>query len=472
MIKLLQQNRLFLTLFLGIALIAYSKEVHAQSEDVPTINDLPIFEIDEDEIDTDEEQDAYDIVTDLEIIEDTSIARGATADGGPTTDIELFTEWVPPFMLMTEQFTALMLQQVQIIGTFFDAKHQLETQQLFQQKTAQAHKDYQPSAEMCQIGTFSRDLADAQQRIKVTRNVMAQAAINRALASGDVKTSRMDRESDVRTRRSLFVDRFCNIQDNTGNYERVCGGASSDPAQQNADLNYTQTIDHPLTIGVNFVDTSDAPGGGRAFNNSPASTEEENVFAFLDQIFMNEAFPNVKLAKTITHNFIKPYQEMRALIAMRSVAQNSFAHIIGEKTIGPNGEEGATPFIFSLLREMGMPDEVIEDYMGSSPSYYAQMEVLTKKIYQHPEFISNLYDKPTNIKRMRTALNAIKLMQDRDIHQAMLRREMLTSMLLEARLREKQNNLQIKADDFLSTKPGQKDAIGNGNAAGPNPNGF
>ena len=397
---------------------------------------------------TQDELDTIELVEGLTVIEDTAISRGAS-----TTDIQLLEEWVPSFMLMTQQFTTLMIQQVQIIGSFFDAKHQLETQRLFQQKVAQAHKDYHPSAELCQVGTFTRDLVDSQQRNKVTRNVMAQATIMRALSAGDVKTGNLGNEDDgiegdVRTRRQGFIDNFCNIQDNAGAYELVCE-TNADPRQQNADVNYTQTIDSPLTINAHFIDTAVvAP-----------TPEEENLFAFLDQIFMNEAFPEIKGPRTIAHNFIKPYLEMRSLIGMRSVAQNSFAHIIAEKTVCPSGDKVVTPYIFSLLEEMGINPADIVSYMGPNPSYYAQMEVLTKKMFQHPQFISNLYDKPVNVKRMSASLNAIKLMQDRDIHEAMLRREMLTSMILELQLRQKENEIKINVEKLVSEEPTQPNFI-------------
>jgi hypothetical protein len=45
---------------------------------------------------------------------------------------------------MTKQMTTVGLQATKVIGTFFDAKHQLETQRLFQTLMAEAHKDYQP----------------------------------------------------------------------------------------------------------------------------------------------------------------------------------------------------------------------------------------------------------------------------------------------------------------------------------------
>ena len=66
--------------------------------------------------------------------------------------------WVGGLQLMANQLTAVMTQQVFAIGKLFDAKHQLETQRLLQQKYARAHKDYHPSEQMCEIGTFSRDL--------------------------------------------------------------------------------------------------------------------------------------------------------------------------------------------------------------------------------------------------------------------------------------------------------------------------
>ena len=37
-----------------------------------------------------------------------------------------------------------------------------------QMKTAEAHKAYHPSEQMCEIGTFSRDLLNSEQRSKLT----------------------------------------------------------------------------------------------------------------------------------------------------------------------------------------------------------------------------------------------------------------------------------------------------------------
>ena len=260
--------------------------------------------------------------------------------------------------------------------------------------------------------------------------------------------------SDENTREKAYIDKFCNIKDNAAQNELLCV-TSKHVAQQNADINYTQTIDFPNTLNINLLDPE-------------VTLEEENIFALLDQIFMNEAFPDVARGKTDLHNFEKPYLEMRSIVAMRSVAQNSFAHIIGEKTVGPEEAKVITPFMRSLLKDMGLNEESRNHYLGSTiggkgeivpvaPSYYAQMEILTKKTFQNPEFIANLYDKPANVKRIRAALTAIKLMQDRDIHNAMLRREMLTSMILELQVRHKQNTLGNKIEKIIANPPGVSD---------------
>lgn len=360
--------------------------------------------------------------------------------------------YVAALMLMTSQLTTTMMQQIQAIGTFFDAKHQLETQRLMQQRYNDAHKDYHPSLQMCEIGTFVRNLADSEKRTELTQMAMSRAMLDRELATGDVKT--VEKASDEDTRLKAYIDKFCNTEDNAKNNKKLCG-SSGDAEQINADINFTQTIDAPLTIPLNMMDTN-------------ITKQEENLFAFLDYIFMHDRFPWTSKSKTKLFPFIKPYQEMRSLIAMRSVAQNSFSYIIGQKTEGPDKpEETIAPFMKALMREMGMEDDDIEERIGKNPSYFAQMEVLTKKIYQHPEFMSNLYDKPANVKRLRAAMTAIKLMQDRDIHEAMMRREMLLSVLLELQLRKKQTAVENDIEKVLNNPAGEpRTSSGSGSGSG------
>jgi len=68
------------------------------------------------------------------------------------------------------------------------------------------------------------------------------------------------------------------------------------------------------------------------------------------------------------------------------------------------------------------------------------MELLTRKIYQSPEFYANLMESPANISRQQTAMEAIALMQDRDIYNSLRRSEMVLSSLLEMYINVEQDN--------------------------------
>ncbi len=365
---------------------------------------------------------------------------GLTANTGPAT--AALQAWQEAFQQMTAEIHTNMIAQTEAIGMFFDAKHQLETQRIFQKRAARAHKDYHVSEQMCEMGTFTRDLANSDRRSDLSAMTLSNQMLARGLGTGGPKTL-TGPESDELSRLNAYIDTYCNIRDNAGQNDHLCA-TSKGAARQNKDVNFTQTIDLPLTLSVDFM------AGG-----TPA--DEQNVFAFLDNLFLNDVFPFDAENKSTLAKYIIPLQDKRSIIAMRSVAQSTFAHIIAQKSQGGPHTRSATPYLYSLIHQMGTPGTmtlaVIEDYLGSRPSYFAQMEVLTKKIYQDPEFIANLYDKPANVKRIRTAMTAIKLMQDRDINEALMRREMLFSMILELQLREQQVDVHNSFNTFFFQSP-------------------
>ncbi len=336
--------------------------------------------------------------------------------------------WVQSLQKMTAQIVSTMMQQVQIIGTFFDAKHQLETQRLIQQKTALAHQKYQPSEQMCTIGTFVRGLGQSERRAAVTQAALARSMIDRALKLGDASTYGLS--TDEETIESTYLSAYCTPSDNAGQNTELCTGEIAS-AMVNADIDYTRSISSPLTLDVDLFDDE-------------TTSDEATIFAVMDQLFMHNSFPPIVSAKTELTRFVEVYLEMRSLVAIRSVAQNSLAFIVAEKSASSPEADNIGPFLRSMMVEMGIEADLVDDMIGENPSHYAQMEFLTRKIYYHPEFISNLYDKPANVRRMVAAMTAIKSMQNWQITEALKRREMLTSILLELKLREKQMELESK----------------------------
>jgi hypothetical protein len=116
-----------------------------------------------------------------------------------------------------------------------------------------------------------------------------------------------------------------------------------------------------------------------------------------------------------------------------------------------SGEE-AEPFIYALIKEMS-PDEgeaalaveEIRAYIGDNPSYYAQMKVLSKILYQRPQFYVDLYDKPANVQRMAVAIQAATLMRKRDLYRSYLRSEMTLAVMLETAL---QNEIRLINNEY------------------------
>ena len=138
---------------------------------------------------------------------------------------------------------------------------------------------------------------------------------------------------------------------------------------------------------------------------------------------------------------------MRSIIAKRGVAENSFNAIVGLKS---EGTAGSKEFLYALLKDLGIPEIEIPKILGENPSYDTQMNILTKKIYQNPNFYTNLYDKPANVARKNVAMQAIGLMQKFDTFKSHLRSEASLSILLELAV----TNLQRKAESNIGAPSG------------------
>jgi hypothetical protein len=355
-------------------------------------------------------------------------AQGQLIITGPADPLKEW--WVWALMQMAEQFTVNMTLQIQGIGKLLDAKHQMETQELLQRKVSEAHKDYQPSEQMCTFGTFARDLATTEREADLTKETIAKKLTQRELGQGVVagKTQPIDRLSRLRK----YIDKFCDPADNGQGLKNLCPTPA--PAEtRNADINFTQTLDQKLSLKINMDDNE-------------TTTDEEAVFALVDNLFAHENGPRIDPEDMKKPKAQYAYFNYRSIVAMRGIVRNSMATIIAMKTETPyNGKNGmavgSAPFMRALLKEFGLTPDEITKMIGENPSYYAQMELLTKKIYQNPLFYTNLYDKPANVKRMRAAMQAVKMMQDRDIMEALHRREMLLSMMLELNIRERADSV-------------------------------
>lgn len=343
--------------------------------------------------------------------------------------------------LFTEQMSAVAMQQTMIIGQFLDAKHQLETQRLFQELQVQAHKDYQPSTAFCAFGTGVRSLAHSESVARYNAQVMGQRQLARHLGRRNMGGA-PSAGADKNNRWTQFTEVYCDDKDNnwidgtpnTG-LSTVC--RSTDPSRINMDIDYTRAIENRRTLDV-------------ARPLDIASPDEIDVQALGNNLYGHELlFRDISETNILEPGKPEQYLKLRSIAAKRSVAENSFNSIVGLKSLGSVGglfDNGPTTtntyqYLGAILTELGIPADQVDEYIGVPDgnyedfSYYNQLEILAKKIYQNPDFYANLYDKPANVKRMGTALKAIDLMLDRAIYESQLRQEMAMSVLLSSRLR-------------------------------------
>lgn len=368
---------------------------------------------------------------------------------------------LPRLMASAEEFTAVALWQVQAIGMFIDAKQQMETQLVQQEIRAEILKDYQPSQEICNFGSAVKSIAATEQRMKVNALALSARSIGRQL--GKTNTADMyGNDLQNANRVNHFRDKYCDENDRNNALASVCTNmlwstlTSAEKNFINRDIDYFRTLEDPSNLLVDFsndkiVDTIATPN----IHNE----DEEDILALSTNIFGFKNFPRPP-ARTLTNESIleneglnsmqEAYLDMRSIIAKRGIAENSFNEIVALKSEGSRAKDtsgnvipmNARHYMESVLTGLGMPAADALKVLGENPSYDAQMEVLTKRMYQNPDFYTNLYETPANIKRKAVALQAIKLMQKFDMYNSYLRSEVTFSVLLELAVSELQKEIE------------------------------
>ena len=350
-------------------------------------------------------------------------------------NVEILLRW----KAMADQFTAVIVMHARMIGGFFDAQSHMEATLALQKLTAKALRDYQPDEALCRIGTASRSLGNSEMRGRRIRLMLSERSENRQIlnknsnAANDAERGREPgRAADKSGRLLTYLSTFCNKPDNDFVLASVCTAGSD--KDSNRDIDYARTFETPANLDLKFSGTT--PTDDLRYILALGS----NLYAH--NIVQNRPNPDM-LDPTNKGDGVQRWMDYRSIIAKRSVAENSFNAITSMKMKGANA---SNQYLRELMKGLGLGDPEIDRLLGvSEPSYYAQMEILTKRMYQDPAFYANLMQTPTNVQRTQAAMKAIGLMQERDIADSLQRTEMLFSTLLEVQLARAQNKLMDKS---------------------------
>ena len=355
----------------------------------------------------------------------------------------IVNNYVLPLQLMTEQLTVNAMHQITAIGMFFDAKEQMEAQRDHQRLKAQAVKDYHPSGGrrfdgsnnpggyMCRVGSFMKGLAHTEFQVKkneVSLNAAMMTSYQNTLDYGTAYGP----EGDFENKLDQYKRTYCNPADLSLGLELLCDHDASGPGnptgatdlrRANNDVDFGRVIEFTESLDIDFLD------------NNPTN-DEQDVVALGRNLYWPIAMDDVN--DELYDDNSQYYQRIRHLMALTNLAHTSYTKIVAMKAQAP--EPQAAPYVpgwahmKAMMREFGLTDTQIQEYYGERPGYHAQMGILTKRVYQNPDFYTNLYDKPANLDRIHATLEAIKMMQMRDHYEASLRREMLVSGMIEDEL--------------------------------------
>jgi hypothetical protein len=345
-----------------------------------------------------------------------SFAMGG-GGGGVATD-----NWVKGMKTVADIAMEALYFEAAMIGGFIDAKNHLESQISLQKLTAQAMKDYMPGEALCQFGTLTRSLAATEEHAQVTQRAFNEVMIDRDTMRKQTVNADDPGSGDT-YRMNYFQKTYCHRANENDALRRFCSSAVT-ADKLNRDVDYTRRFDLPLTLDVNFIS---APNAAQKQANADVTALGSNLFGseafkgFTSDDLMNGA---------VTGDDVQNY---RSISAARSVARNSYTKLVGMKAM--NKSNASQQYMLTVLKQLGLSDNDSKRLIGANPSYFAQMEVLTKKIYQNPWFFAELYDKPANVDRQRTAMLGISLQQQHDLLESLQRREMLLSTLLELKIR-------------------------------------
>lgn len=340
-------------------------------------------------------------------------------------------------MQMVQQLSTVAQAQVFAFGAIMDAKESLETQRLFGEKMAEAHRDYKPDVNMCTIGTAARGLAAQDRNGESIANALTKRMIDRQMGLRYAMSGE-GMASDTKARIEQFRRRFCDRHSNGGNTANICLAAANGP-NINKDIDYAGTIGLRRTVNLDLNNASAAA----------PDTDDENILALATNLYGHRVFERTRTPGSSMEGDqgqisgeLSWYLDKRAITAKRSVAQNTFNEIAGMKARGTAASATPGNYLYAVFEQLGVgTEDEARQMLGTNPSYYAQLEIMAQKIYQDPEFFTNLYDSPTNVLRKNVAMQAINLMLDRDTFRSELRTEALLSQLLEAEMVRYQKSL-------------------------------
>lgn len=345
----------------------------------------------------------------------------------------------PLAMQLTLELTSTGWARMAEIGAFIDAKIHSETMLDMQVMAARATKRHIPSVNVCKFASLNKTTAQSNYRGNFISSTLNKYSLDRTLGSGG--SIGASNSIDIRSRSQEALLKHCDPGELSNTMDSVCGAAAGSNGLTSKDINYGNTLATPDTINL-LLDPIMQGLADDTDTNPHNNNDTASILALKQLLYNHEVAP--RMGKIAIGNNIfghqNKYLKWRANAAKRSVAENSFDTIVGMKAAG-GGAVGQSQGIQTaqatgLYQSLGLSTADINELNKLAPSYWAQMEHLTKTLYKDPSFFVNLYDNPENVTRQSASMEAISLMQMRDYYESLIRSEMALSVMLDTEVRK------------------------------------
>jgi len=339
------------------------------------------------------------------------------------------------FQELNDELRNVLASKAVSTGAFLDASIMNDTLKSLQVASSNTLKNYTPSDQVCRFGTLSRSLAQSETKVDTNRLLLSEIGLAKNL--GKVFTiSTSGRGSEFESRLMIFAEKFCDLKDNNNGLDKLCPSATpSKDVYLNRDIDYTRLLGHGVTINADMTDAK--------------NTQDETSLITLSHFLYGHRQPTKRTSiTTLTESAgsLGTYTDYRSVVARRAAAQNSYNTLAA---INMAGSGGSDVYMRQALAQIGISGVDADIYLGAKnadpavkSSYNAQMNLLTKQIFQDPAFYANLMESEANVKRTSASLQGLGLMQARDTYKSMTRSEMLLAILVELESRKISNNIQ------------------------------
>lgn len=352
-------------------------------------------------------------------------------------DSRINSAWGRGLKRMALEISTSMQAQASALAPFFDSYSMVQTVRRINVMQAETFQRTKPSVNMCKFPSAGKSLSRLSFSSKANAQIFAKYMqdydLQHVNSAGGLQAYASEQEYVQK-----FKDNYCSQNQNgQDGLARFCNNTNGD--RVNNDINFPYFFATREGNNIDFTDKADFALGTP--DQQVLTDGERDLFYLTHNLFNSNTG---KISETVIkdQDGQRLVTDLRSLQAIRNVAKNSFAVLVGNKSGGSS--EGNNVHLVRILQTLGAGNTA--DYYGTGNgvgvSYDGAMEALTKKMYQDPGFYANLYDSPENVQRQKAAIKAIQLMQGWDIVKALHRREMLLSMLIEVKLRREQRRVE------------------------------